>query len=154
MRCSATGCRSNYAGEPYTPVFKLPRGPHELVQQSLNGLCREGVEDLKNILVCAKHFSDVDIEATYSMAQADGTFKTQDREVPKLRKESVLKFLQISVKLSHQQLISNATNQLRISLSILEEEDDFDSTSTPTVSESTNMCKEIFYLIYNSSSTN
>ena len=40
-RCSAPGCRSNYAGEPYTPVFKLPRGPPELVQQWLNGLCRE-----------------------------------------------------------------------------------------------------------------
>ena len=35
-------------------------------------------------------------------------------------------------------MISNATNQLRIVLSNLEEENDFDSTSTPTVSESTN----------------
>ena len=45
---------------------------------------------------------------------------------------------EISDKLTHRQLISNATNQLRIVLSNLEEENDFDSTSTPTVSESTN----------------
>ena len=32
-RCSAPECRINYAGELYTPVFKLPRGPPELVQQ-------------------------------------------------------------------------------------------------------------------------
>ena len=25
-KCSAPGCRSNYAGEPYTPVSKLPTG--------------------------------------------------------------------------------------------------------------------------------
>ena len=54
---------------------------------------------------------------------------------------------EISDKLPHRQLISNATNLLRIVLSNLEEENDFvlsnleeenDSTSTPTVSESTN----------------
>ena len=231
----------------------------------------KSVEDLKNIHVCAKHFSEVDIETTYSIAQADGTFTTQDREVPKLRKESVPNFLpncpsylssisissnrldkgakdqnrfsmalhqsleqeriekgkfyiqtfqdlqnkidparlpkdwvlwhsnesmiyfikprifdsvptmeyslsinesvsafahskqvtlplntlsdvrqiedlletlenieEISDKLTHRQLISNATNQLRIVLSNLEEENDFDSTPTPTVSKSTN----------------
>ena len=52
-RRSAPGCRSNYAGEPYTPVFRLPREPPELVQQWLKALCREGVEDFVNIHVCA-----------------------------------------------------------------------------------------------------
>ena len=32
-KCSAPGCRSNYAGEAYTPVFKMPNGPSELVSQ-------------------------------------------------------------------------------------------------------------------------
>ena len=47
-RCSAPECRRNYAGERYTPVFKLPRAPPELVKQWLHGLCKERVDDLKN----------------------------------------------------------------------------------------------------------
>ena len=31
---SAPGCRSNYRGEPYTPVFKLPNNPLNFVSKS------------------------------------------------------------------------------------------------------------------------
>ena len=96
IRYSAPGCRSNYASEPYTPVFRLPRAPPVLVQQWLKAICREGVEDLVNIHVCAKHFSEVDIETTYSIPQADGTITTQKREVPKLRNCDVPMFCQIA----------------------------------------------------------
>ena len=51
--------------------------------------------------------------------------------------ETLENFEEISDKLTHQQLISNATNQLRIALN-LEEDNNFESTSTPTVSETTN----------------
>ena len=123
-RCSAPGCRSNYTGEPYTPVFKLPRGPPELVQQWLKALCREGVEDLKNIHVCAKHFSDVDIETTYSIAQADGTITTQDRSIPKLRGDSVPKFLPncpsylSSIAISSTRLDKGAKDQNQFSMAL------------------------------------
>ena len=56
-------------------------------------LVYRGVEDLKNIHECAKPFSKVDLKVTYSIAQADSIFTTQDREVPKLGKESVPKVL-------------------------------------------------------------
>ena len=92
-RCSAPGCRSNYTGEPYTPIFKLPRGPPELVQKWLRALCREGVENLQKVHVCAKHFSEVDIETTYSIAQADGTTTIRKRDIPKLRSDAVPIFL-------------------------------------------------------------
>ena len=123
-RCSAPGCRSNYTGEPYTPVFKLPRGPPELVQQWLKALCREGVEDLKNIHVCAEHFSDVDIETTYSIAQADGTITTQDRKIPKLREDSVPKFLpncpsySSSIAISSTRLDKGAKDQNRFYMAL------------------------------------
>ena len=93
-RCSAPGCRSNYAEEPYSPVYRIPRPPPELVQQWLKALYREGVENILNIHVCAKHFSEVDIETAYSILQADGTITTQKREVPKLRQDAVPMFLQ------------------------------------------------------------
>ena len=41
--CSAPGCRSNYRGEPYTPVFKLPTAPQELRTQWLNALHRDNL---------------------------------------------------------------------------------------------------------------
>ena len=87
-RCSSPGCRINYAGEPYTPVFRIPRAPLELIQQWLKEIHR-GVEEILNIHVFAKHFSEVDIETTYSIIQADGTITTQKREVPKLRKDAL-----------------------------------------------------------------
>ena len=42
-KCSAAGCRINYAGEPYTTVFKLPSDPPDLVYQWLRALSREGI---------------------------------------------------------------------------------------------------------------
>ena len=59
--CSAPGCRSNYRGEPYTPVFKLPTVPQELRTQWLNALHRDNLCDLKNIYVCLHHFHPEDI---------------------------------------------------------------------------------------------
>ena len=124
--CSAPGCRSksNYTGEPYTPVFKLPRGPPELVQQWLKALCREGVDDLKNIHVCAEHFSDVDIDTTHSIAQADGTITTQDREIPKLREDFVPRFFPncpsylSSIAISSTRLDKGAKDQNRLSMAL------------------------------------
>ena len=46
--CSAPGCKSNYRGEPYTPVFKLPTAPQELRTQWLNALHRDKVEPIYN----------------------------------------------------------------------------------------------------------
>ena len=54
---------------------------------------------------------------------------------------------EISDTLTLQQLISNATNQLRIALSSLEEENDFDTTSIPTISESINQVQRKIYFI-------
>ena len=45
--CSAPGCQSNYSGEPYTPVFKLPLNPQDVREKWLRALNREDVEDLK-----------------------------------------------------------------------------------------------------------
>ena len=85
-KCSAPGCRSNYAGESYTPVFKLPTCPPDLVNQWLRALSREGIEDLKNIYVCAKHFLPEDIETNFSIPQLDGSVLEIQRTIPKLRK--------------------------------------------------------------------
>ena len=46
---SAPGCRSNYRGEPYTPVFKLPNTPPELREQWLKTLHQVNIENLKHI---------------------------------------------------------------------------------------------------------
>ena len=92
-KCSAPGCRSNYAGESYTPVFKLPTCPPDLVNQWLRALSREGIEDLKNIYVCAKHFLPEDIETNYSIPQLDGSVLEIQRTIPKLRKNAIPRVL-------------------------------------------------------------
>ena len=91
-KCSAPGCRSNYAGEPYTPVFKLPSGPPELVNLWLRALCREDVRDLKHVFVCSKHFLDEEIQTNYSLLQPDGSYLEVPAK-PKLHKEAVPRFL-------------------------------------------------------------
>ena len=72
-KCLAPKYRSNYRGEPYTPVFKLPSGPPgpELVDQSLR---REDIGDLKSVFVCSKHFLDQDIITSYPVLQSDGSY--------------------------------------------------------------------------------
>ena len=91
-KCSAPGCRSNYAGEPYTPVFKLPSGPPELVNLWLRALCREDVRDLKHVFVCSKHFLDEEIQTNFSLLQPDGSYLEVPAK-PKLHKEAVPRFL-------------------------------------------------------------
>ncbi|KAI6651128.1 Transposable element P transposase [Oopsacas minuta] len=91
-RCSAPGCRSNYAGEPYTPVFKLPNGPPDLVNRWHRALCREGIRDLKNVFVCSKHFLDEEIQTSFSIHQPDGTYLEVPAK-PKLQKDAVPRFL-------------------------------------------------------------
>ena len=93
ISCSAPGCRSNYAGEPYTPVFKLPTGPPELVHHWLRALSREGIEDLKCFYLCAKHFLPEDIETKYSIAQPDGSLLEVEHANSHLLKDSVPRFL-------------------------------------------------------------
>ena len=85
---SAPGCRSNYAGEPYTPVFNS-----RVIQQWLRPLSRECVENLKRIYVCANHFFRKDIETKYSIAQPDISLLEVERANPHLRKDAVPEFL-------------------------------------------------------------
>ena len=61
-KCSAPGCRSNYDGEPHTPIFKIPNGPPHIVYQWKRFLHREFIEEIKKIYVCLKHFRDEDVE--------------------------------------------------------------------------------------------
>ena len=84
-------CRSNYRGEPYTPVFKLPSGPLELVDQWLRALCRD-IGDLKSVFVCSKHFLTEDIITSYPVIQSDGSYLDFPTK-PKLVKEAVPRFL-------------------------------------------------------------
>ena len=68
--CSSPRCKSNYRGEPYTPVFKLPTAPQELRTQWLNG---DNIADLSNIYVCMHHVHPKDIVITVDrILQADG----------------------------------------------------------------------------------
>ncbi|KAI6650086.1 Transposable element P transposase [Oopsacas minuta] len=90
--CSAPGCRSNYAGEPYTPVFKLSNGPPDLVNRWHRALCGEGIRDLKNVFVCSKHFLDEEIQTSFSIHQPDGTYLEVPAK-PKLQKDAVPRFL-------------------------------------------------------------
>ena len=67
--CSAPGCRSNYSGQPYTPVFKLSSNPQDVRVKWLRALHREDIEDLKNLFVCSKHFADKDLITEVDMLQ-------------------------------------------------------------------------------------
>ena len=91
-RFSAPGCRSNYAGEPYTPVFMLPSGPPELVNSRLRALCREDIRELKNVFLCFKQFLDENIQSSFSILQPDGSYLEVPAK-PKLHKEAVSRFL-------------------------------------------------------------
>ena len=71
-KCSAPGCRSNYDGEPYTPVFKLPQN-NDNAQEWLHALHRVGISDLKCVYVCAKHFRPEDVITDVDMPQPDGS---------------------------------------------------------------------------------
>ena len=68
--CSAPVCRSNYRGESYTPVFKLPPAPPQLRIQWLNALHRDDTGDLKSIYVCLNHFNTTDIITVDRVMQA------------------------------------------------------------------------------------
>ena len=101
-KCSAPGCRSNYDGEPHTPIFKIPNGPPHIVYQWKRFLHREFIEEIKKIYVCLKHFRDEDKERKkewmranrrQSLAElcnpklvrlAQVPHRTADREDPKL----------------------------------------------------------------------
>ena len=63
---SAPKCRSNYAGEQPTPVFKMPNGTPEIVALWKAFLHREHIEDIKKIYVCLK-------QSHFSIPQQDGT---------------------------------------------------------------------------------
>ena len=90
-RCSAPGCRSNYDGEPYTPVFRLPVDK-DIVQEWLQSLHREGINDLKNIFVCAKHFRSEDVITEVDITQPDGSI-TKIKRRPILRENACPCFL-------------------------------------------------------------
>ena len=87
--CSAPGCKSNYRGEPYTPVFKLPTAPQVLRTQWLNALHRNNIADLSNIFVCMHHFHPKDIITVDRILQADGNFTERIRARPKLCQNAV-----------------------------------------------------------------
>ena len=73
--------------------FLLPTCPPDLVNQWLRALSREGIEDLKNIYVCAKHFLPEDIETNFSIPQLDGSVLEIQRTIPKLRKNAIPRVL-------------------------------------------------------------
>ena len=87
--CSAPRCYSNYRGEPYTPVFKLPTVPQELRTQWLNALHRDNIADLSNIYVCMHHYHPKDIITVDRILQADGNFTERIRARPKLFQNAV-----------------------------------------------------------------
>ena len=66
----------------------------------------------------------MDIETTYSIAQVNGTFTTQDREVHKIRKELVPRFLPncpsylSSISKSSNRLDKGAQDQNRFSMAL------------------------------------
>ena len=72
--CSAPGCRSNYSGEPYTPVFRLPSNS-ELREKWLRALHKDDIEDLKNVFVCSKHFRTEDVITEMDMPQPMAHYK-------------------------------------------------------------------------------
>ena len=92
-KCSAPKCRSNYAGEQPTPVFKIPDGPPEIVALWKAFLHREHIEDIKKIYVCLKHFQDEDVETHFSIPQPDGTRLEVKRSVPRLHKDAIPRIL-------------------------------------------------------------
>ena len=80
-QCSAPICRSNYRGEPYTPVFKLPTAPSELRHQWLRALPRVDIENLKHVYVCLLHFHPEDIVTVDKIVQADGSITEKLRSI-------------------------------------------------------------------------
>lgn len=85
-KSSAPRCQSNYAGESYTSVFRLPTCPPDLVNKCLRALSSVDIADLKNIFVFSKHFLAVDIETNFSIPQLDGFSLEIHRIFPKLCK--------------------------------------------------------------------
>ncbi|KAI6651883.1 hypothetical protein LOD99_4762 [Oopsacas minuta] len=85
--CSAPGCRSNYSGEPYTPVFRLPSNS-ELREKWLPALRREDIEDLKNVFVCSNHFRTEDVITEMDMPQPDDSLQKISRR-PILHKNAI-----------------------------------------------------------------
>ena len=92
-KCSAPGCRSNYDGEPHTPIFKIPNGPPHIVYQWKRFLHREFIEEIKKIYVCLKHFRDEDVEIFFNIPQPDGSILQEQRNLPRLRPLAVPRFL-------------------------------------------------------------
>ena len=70
--CSAPGCRSNYSGEQYTQVFRLP-SKSEHREEWLRAQHREDIEDLNNVFVCCKHFLTEDVITEIDVPQHDGS---------------------------------------------------------------------------------
>ena len=87
-QCSAPGCRSNYRGESYTPVFKFPTAPPELRHQWLRALHRVDIENLKHVYVCLLHFHPEDIVTVDKIVLA-GSITEKLLERPKLRPNAV-----------------------------------------------------------------
>ncbi|KAI6658356.1 hypothetical protein LOD99_11071 [Oopsacas minuta] len=85
--CSAPGCRSNYSGEPYTRVFRLPSNS-ELREKWLRALHREDIKDLKNVFVWSNHFRTEDVITEMDMPQPDGSLQNISRR-PILHKNAI-----------------------------------------------------------------
>ena len=87
--CSAPGCKSNYKPEDRIPVFKMPQKPDELRHAWVRALHREGIDDLKTIFVCVKHFREEDIQYTHKVPNGDGTYHEIQRKNPTLKEGTV-----------------------------------------------------------------
>ena len=89
--CSVSGCKTNYKGHPKATVFRLPKGPPELVHDWIRALHRTETEDLQmdNIFICIHHFREEDLIRVDRVLQADGTYSEVPRERPTYRLNSV-----------------------------------------------------------------
>ena len=93
-KSSVPGCTSNYRytgfpDPPYVPVFKVPASPPERMHAWLRAIHRENISDLKNVLVCVKHFREADIIRNFQILQPDGSYSSIPRKKSKLSDDAV-----------------------------------------------------------------
>ena len=83
--------QDHYKGHPKATVFRLPKGPPELVHDWIRALHRTETEDLQmdNIFICIHHFREEDLIRVDRVLQADGTYSEVPRERPTYRLNAV-----------------------------------------------------------------
>ena len=72
-KCSALSCRSNYDGEPHTPIFKMLNDQPCIVSHRKRFLHRQRIDEIRKIYVCLQHFRDEERRSYSSNIQPDGS---------------------------------------------------------------------------------